>query len=119
LDRRPEVSDVVDAAQRYPTSLIYLAAYVTDADTRERHADATALGDELVIRMARHLAGRGIDPARISGRGMGVNNTMKRAVVASLDVSPRPVISELNPHQLVERAAAEQVPDRLPSENRS
>jgi polysaccharide export outer membrane protein len=119
LDRRPEVSDVVDAAQRYPTSLLYLAAYVTDADTRERHADATALGDELVIQTARYLAARGIDPARISGRGMGVNNTMKRAVVVSLDVSPRPVVSELNPHQLAERSAAEQVPERLPSENRS
>ncbi len=119
LDRRPEVADVVDAAQRYPTSLIYLAAYVTDGDTRERHAEATALGDELVIRTARHLAARGIDPARISGRGMGVNNTMRRAVVVSLDVRPRPIVSELNPQQLAERAAAEQVPERLPSENRS
>jgi len=119
LDRRPEVSDIIDAAQRYPTSLLYLAAYVTDADTRERHADATALGDDLVIRTARYLAARGIDPARISGRGMGVNNTMKRAVVVSLDVSPRPIVSELNPHELAERAAAEQVPERLPSENRS
>jgi polysaccharide biosynthesis/export protein len=119
LDRRPEVSEVIDAARRYPNSVIYLAGYVTDADARQHHADATGLGDELVIHTARHLAARGIDANRISGRGMGINKTIGRAVVVSLDVTPRPVVSELNPRQLAERNAAEQVPERQPLENRT
>jgi polysaccharide export outer membrane protein len=113
------VSEVIDAARRYPDSLIYLAGYVTEADARQHHADATNLGDELVIQTARHLAARGVDANRISGRGRGINKTIGRAIVVSLDVTPRPVVSELNPHQLAERAAAEQAPERLPSENRS
>ena len=119
LEDRAEVSEVIDAARRYPNSLVYLAGYVTDADTRQHHADATNLGDELVIQTARHLAAHGVDANRISGRGMGVNKTMGRAVVVSLDVTPRPAVSDLNPHQLVERDAAEQAPERLPSENRT
>ena len=113
------MTEIVDAAARYPSSLIYLAGYVTDADARQYHSDASNLGDELVIQTARQMASRGIDANRISGRGMGVNKTMGRAVVVSLDVRPRPAVSNLNPHQLAERAAAERVPDRLPSENRS
>jgi polysaccharide biosynthesis/export protein len=119
LEGRPEITEIVDAAARYPNSPIYLAGYVTEADTRQYHADATNLGDELVIHAARELARRGIDANRISGRGMGVNMTMGRAVVVSLDVTPRPPLSNLNPQQLAERAAAEQVPERLPPENRS
>jgi len=119
LEQRPEMTEILDAAARYPTSLIYLAGYVTDADTRQYHTDASNLGDELVIQTARQLANRGIDANRISGRGMGINKTMGRAVVVSLDVTPRPAMSNLNPRQLAEQAAAEQVPERLPPENRS
>jgi protein involved in polysaccharide export with SLBB domain len=119
LEGRAEVSEVIDAARRYPNSLVYLAGYVTDADTRQHHADATNLGDELVIQTARHLAARGIDANRISGRGMGVNKTIGRAIVVSLDVTPRAVVSDLNPRQLAERTAAEQVPERQPAENRT
>jgi polysaccharide biosynthesis/export protein len=119
FDRRPEVSEIVDAARRYPESLIYLGGYVTEADTRDRHVDAATLGDDLVIQAARKLAARGIDASRISGRGMGVNRTIGRAVVASFDVSPSPPLSALNPRQLAERAASEQAPERLPLENRT
>jgi len=119
LERRPEVAEVLEAARRYPNSLIYLAGYVTEEDTRERHADPVALGDELVIQAGRHLAERGVDANRISGRGMGVNKTLGRAIVVSLDVKPRPETSDLNPRELAERAAAQQSPERQPLENRT
>jgi len=119
LESRPETNDAIDAARRYASSPVYLAAYVTDADVRQYHADATGLGDELVIQAARFLNDHGVDATRISGRGMGINQTIGRAIVVSLDVSPRTVMSDLNPRQTVERAAAERQPERMPLENRT
>ena len=87
VDGRPGMSQVVEAAQSYPESQIYLTAYVTEDDTRARHTDPGNLADELVISMAKFLADRGIDPKRISGKGAGVDKTVGRAIVVSLDVN--------------------------------
>ncbi len=94
LDERPGVSQVVDAARRYPESQIFLAAYVTEEDTRSRHAAASDLADEIVIRLARYLADRGVDPQRITGKGAGIDNAVGRAIVVSIDVGASAAVTK-------------------------
>ncbi|MGH7898237.1 MAG: polysaccharide biosynthesis/export family protein, partial [Candidatus Binatia bacterium] len=117
LERRSELKDVVDASRRYPMSQIYLGGYVTEDDTRKRHGDAYDLGDEIVINTARTLTQQGVDPNRISGKGMGINPTIGRAVVASFDLAPRSTITGMNPREVAEYNASQMVPERLPPEN--
>jgi polysaccharide export outer membrane protein len=119
LDSRPETNEAIDAARRYPTSPLYLAAYAATVDVAGRPGDATRVSNELVVRMARYLAQRGIAPERISGRGMGANDSVGRAVVVSLDVAATPGGLQPSARQVAEREAAQKAPDRLPSQNRS
>ena len=85
-----EGRDLIAAARRHPDAPIHVLAYVTEADTRTRHADAGSLSDEMVIETARYLADRGIDPNRISGKGMGVDDSVGRAVVVTLELGEAP-----------------------------
>jgi hypothetical protein len=70
-------------------SPIFLAAYVTADDVRADRADATgvAVADQLVIEMGGYLASRGVEADRISGRGMGIDAAIGRAVVISFGVT--------------------------------
>lgn len=91
LEHKRAVSEAIEMAMRHPEAQIYIAAYVTDADSRARHGDPASVSDELVIQTARFLADHGVDPNRIIGKGEGINAMIGRAVVISFDLSPEPV----------------------------
>ena len=116
VDERPEFAEIVQTARRYPKSRIYLTAYASENDARDRGSDLQTVSNELVIRMAQVLSGRGIEASRISGKGLGANPNVGRAIVVSLDVvaEDRPNISA---RDVAERAAALDAPDRFPREN--
>jgi hypothetical protein len=82
----PEGRELIAAARRHPDAPIHVRAYVTESDTRAEHADAGSLSDEMVIETARYLAERGIDANRISGKGMGIDEAVGRAVVITIDL---------------------------------
>lgn len=88
LDRRPELGEALALARRHPKAPIFLAAYVTEADVREREADPKMLSELLIVELGRQIAKRGIAPERISGEGMGINPAIGRAVIFSLDIAP-------------------------------
>ena len=90
LRARPHGLEFLSAARRNPDAPISVQAYVTASDIRSHHADASNLSDEIVIRTARYLADRGIDPNRISGKGMGIDETIGRAVVITIDLGESP-----------------------------
>jgi hypothetical protein len=98
LDQRPEIAEVIHTAHTYSDSLIFLAAYVTADDVRANRADAGGVADELVIEMGGYLASRGVEPDRISGKGMGIDPAIGRAVVVSFGITAPP--SELGPRAL-------------------
>jgi hypothetical protein len=95
LDQRPEIADVMHTARAYSDSPIFLAAYVTADDVRSNRADAGGVADELVIEMGGYLASRGVQPDRITGKGMGIDPAIGRAVVIWFGITPAP--SELDP----------------------
>jgi hypothetical protein len=90
LDQRPEIADVIRTARTYSNSPIFLEAYVTADDVRSNRADAGGVSDELVIEMGGYLASQGVEPDRISGKGMGVDPTIGRAVVVSFGITAPP-----------------------------
>jgi hypothetical protein len=98
LDQRPEIAEVIHTARAYSDSPIFLAAYVTADDVRSNRADAGGVADELVIEMGGYLASRGVEPDRISGKGMGIDPAIGRAVVVSFGTGTTP--SELDPRVL-------------------
>jgi hypothetical protein len=93
---QPQGRALLSAARQFPDAPILVRAYVTESDTRERHADAGSLSDEIVIQTARYLADRGIDPNRISGKGMGIDKDVGRAVIVTIAISESP--PERPPH---------------------
>jgi hypothetical protein len=95
LDQRPEIAEVMHTARAYSDSPIFLAAYVTADDVRSNRADAGGVADELVIEMGGYLASRGVEPDRITGKGMGIDPAIGRAVVVWFGITPAP--SELDP----------------------
>ena len=104
LDQRPEIAEVIRTARVYSDSPIFLAAYVTADDVQSNRADAPGLADELVIEMGGYLASHGVEPERISGKGMGVDSAIGRAVVVSFGSTPPP--TELDPRILQVRGNA-------------
>jgi hypothetical protein len=98
LDQRPEIAEVMHTARAYSDSPIFLAAYVTADDVRSNRADAGGVADELVIEMGGYLASRGVEPDRITGKGMGIDPAIGRAVVVWFGITPPP--SELDPRLL-------------------
>jgi hypothetical protein len=90
LLREPQARVLLAAARRYPDAPIHVRAYVTVADTRVHHADAAHLSDEMVLQTASYLAEQGIDPNRISGKGMGIDENIGRALVVSMDLGEAP-----------------------------
>ena len=98
LDQLPEIAEVMHTARAYSDSPIFLAAYVTADDVRPNRADAGGVADELVIEMGGYLASRGVEPDRISGKGMGIDPAIGRAVVIWFGITPAP--SELDPRLL-------------------
>src|SRR5207248_2650295 len=98
LDQRPEIAEIMHTARAYSDSSIFLAAYVTADDVRSNRADAGGVADELVIEMGGYLASRGVEPDRISGKGMGIDPAIGRAVVIWFGITPAP--SELDPRLL-------------------
>lgn len=117
LGGRPEIGEVLASARRYPTSQIYLAAYADESDARARALSVQALSDEMVIDVARYLAGRGIAAERISGKGLGANASVGRTVIVSLDVAPPGPGSDRSARQVAEAEAQEASPERFPREN--
>jgi len=95
LDQRPEIAEVMHTARAYSDSPIFLAAYVTADDVRSNRVDAGGVADELVIEMGGYLASRGVEPDRITGKGMGIDPAIGRAVVVWFGIKPPP--SELDP----------------------
>jgi len=91
LDRRPEIADVIHTARLYSDWPIFLAAYVTADDVRASRADAGDVADELVIEMGGYLASQGVEADRISGKGMGIDPTIGRAVVVSFGIAAPPL----------------------------
>ena len=91
LDRRDEVAEIIRAARADSDSPIFLAAYVTADDARAHRAGATRLADLLVVEMGGYLASRGVEAERISGKGMGIDPAIGRAVVVSFGVHAPPV----------------------------
>jgi hypothetical protein len=91
LRGQPQGRELLSAARKFPDAPILVRAYVTESDTRARHADPGSLSDEIVIQTARYLADHGIDPNRISGKGMGIDDGVGRAVVVSLVLSETPL----------------------------
>lgn len=106
LQREPLSSEVLSIASRHPESTIYVVAYVTEGDTRVRHADPGNVADELVIETARFLADHGIDPNRISGKGMGIDRAIGRAIVVSFDFPSKPRPARESKPQEVARGEA-------------
>ena len=90
LDQRPEIAEVMHTARAYSDSPIFLAAYVTADDVRSNRADAGGVADELVIAMGGYLASRGVEPDRITGKGMGIDPAIGRAVVVWFGITPAP-----------------------------
>ena len=88
LDQRPEIADILRTARRYSEARIHLAAYVTAEDAPDPYAEALGVADSLVIEVGIYLARRGVEADRISGKGMGVDSAIGRAVVVSFDVTP-------------------------------
>jgi hypothetical protein len=82
LDHQAVISEVIHTARYYSDSPIFLAAYVTADDVRAHHA-GIAIADLLVIEMGGYLASRGVQADRISGKGMGIDSAIGRAVVVS------------------------------------
>ena len=91
LDQRAEIAEVIDTARAYSDSPIFLAAYVTADDVRSNRADARGVADELVIEIGGYLASRGVEPDRISGKGMGIDPAIGRAVVVSFGSTAPPL----------------------------
>lgn len=116
LDEKPEIEEILRAARRYPASSLYLAAYATEEDARERDTDAKSLSDHVVVEMGRYLARRGVAPDRISGKGMGADPLVGRAVMVSIDLIGGGGIPG-SPRQIAEREAAQLAPDRFPQQN--
>ena len=83
LGQRPEISNVLSIARRFPESQIFLAAYVTTDDVRAWHEGPLEVSDQLVVEVGGYLAARGVEAERISGKGMGVDGSIGRAVVVS------------------------------------
>lgn len=106
LDQRPEIAEVILAAHAYSDSPIFLAAYVTADDVRSNRSDAVA--DDLVIEMGGYLASRGVEPDRISGKGMGIDPAIGRAVVVWFGITAPPT----EPGAGVIRVAGKSVPGR-------
>jgi len=94
LDRKPEIADVIHTARVYSDWPIFLAAYVTADDVRASRADDGDVADELVIEMGGYLTSQGVEADRISGKGMGIDPTIGRAVVVSFGITAPP--SELD-----------------------
>ena len=90
LDRRAEVADIIRAARADSDSQIFLAAYVTADDARAHREGAARVADLLVVQMGGYLASRGIQADRISGKGMGIDPAIGRAVVVSFGVHAPP-----------------------------
>ena len=90
LDRRAEIREVIRTARTESDVPIFLAAYVTAGDAHSHHGDATGLADLLVVEMGGYLASRGVAAGRISGKGMGVDPAIGRAVVVSFGVHEPP-----------------------------
>ncbi len=92
LDERAEIADVIIAARAYSDSPIFLAAYVTADDVRAYRSNSTGvdIADRLVIEVGGYLASRGVAADRISGKGMGVDSSIGRAVVVSIGASEPP-----------------------------
>ena len=87
LDQRPEIAEVIHTARDHSDSPIFVAAYVTADDVESNHADPQAVADELVIEIGGYLANRGIEAERISGKGMGIDPAIGRAVVVSFGIT--------------------------------
>ena len=117
LAGRPEIDAILEATRRYPTSQIYVVAYATEEDARKRGTDPKSLSDQMILEMGRTLANRGIAPDRISGKGMGMDPAIGRALVVSLDVTAPPAGTQPSARQLAEREAAQAAPDRYPRQN--
>lgn len=98
LDQRPEIADVIRTARAYSDAPIFLAAYVTDEDVRAYRADAAGVAGELVVEMGGYLASRGVEPDRITGKGMGIDSAIGRAVVVSFGITAPP--PEVDPRAL-------------------
>ena len=92
LDRREEVAEIIRAARTDADSRIFLAAYVTADDARAHRAGAARLADLLVVEMGGYLASRGVEAERITGKGMGIDPAIGRAVVVSFGVHAPPAI---------------------------
>jgi hypothetical protein len=92
LDQLSAIAEVIHIARYFSDSPIFLEAYVTADDIRAHHADASgiAVADQLVIEMGGYLASRGVEADRISGRGMGIDSAIGRAVVVSFGVTAAP-----------------------------
>jgi len=89
LDQRSEIAEVIRTARYFSDSPIFLAAYVTADDAREQmDATGVSVADQLVIEIGGYLASRGVDADRISGKGMGIDSTIGRAVVVSFGLAP-------------------------------
>jgi hypothetical protein len=91
LDHQTKIAEVIRAARADSDARIFLAAYVTADDARAHRAAAARLADQLVIEIGVYLAGRGIEADRISGKGMGIDPAIGRAVVVSFGVHAPPV----------------------------
>jgi hypothetical protein len=98
LDQRPEIAEVMHTARAYSDSPIFLAAYVTADDVRSNRVDAGGVAEELVLEMGGYLASRGVEPDRITGKGMGIDPAIGRAVVIWFGITPAP--SEFDPRLL-------------------
>ena len=96
LDQRSEIAEVISAAHHFSDSPIFLAAYITADDACES-TDTTgvAVADELVIAIGGYLASRGVEADRISGKGMGIDSAIGRAVVISFGITAPP--SDIEP----------------------
>ena len=92
LDERSEIAEVIHTARIFSDSPIFLAAYVTADDVRTHHADTAgvSVADRLVIEMGGYLASQGVQADRISGRGMGIDSAIGRAVVVSFGITAPP-----------------------------
>ncbi len=86
LDHRPEVAEVMRTARTYSDSPIFVEAYVTADDAQSTRAGAVAA--ELVIEMGGYLATHGVEPDRITGKGVGIDPAIGRAVVVSFGEAP-------------------------------
>jgi hypothetical protein len=105
LDQRPEIAEIIHTALAYSDSPIFLAGYVTADDVLSNRADAESVADELVIEIGGYLANRGVEADRISGKGMGIDPAIGRAVVVLFGITAPP--AELVPPRLRATASRE------------